>query len=328
VLEFKNPAYLFLLIPFAVLVFIYWYRKFNKQETAVEISSKKIVEGKSSLRALTYPYLPILRLLSILLLILALARPGKGVDYSSVNNLGIDIMVVLDTSASMMGEDFIPKNRLHVAKLVVNEFIKGRKTDRIGLVTFAGEAFLQCPLTVEHQMITQIIDDLDFAEPKYDGTAIGEALALAASRIETSKSKSKIILLLTDGVNNAGSIDPETASKMCADMSIKIYSVGIGTEGVVKMPSKGFFSSNYMRSHFDEKAIKKLSDITGGKFFRAKSSGVLWKNIQDIDRLEKSEYEVKIYHEFYDKFEYLLFAAMFLFFFEMLLRSLVYRKVP
>lgn len=328
--EFKNPVFLYLLIPFFLISFYYWYKKFNHKELAVSISSKKLVSGKKTIRSITYPYLPILRLLSVLILIVALARPGKGVDYTNVNNLGIDIMVVLDVSTSMMGEDFKPVNRLHVAKNVIKEFIDGRKTDRVGLVIFAADSYLQCPLTVEHNMIQDIVDDVDFDSVSEDGTAIGEALALASARMMESKAKSKIILLLTDGVNNRGSIDPETAAKVCAEMGVKIYSVGIGKEGRVPYPTGNtlFMKTQYLINQFDEKAIKKLSEITGGKFYRAKSSGVLWKNIKEIDRLEKSEYEVKIYHEFFDRFEIWLFVAMSIFFLEIILRSLVYRKVP
>jgi Ca-activated chloride channel family protein len=271
-----------------------------------------------------------LRFLALFVLILALARPGKGIDYTMVKTLGIDIMIVLDVSPSMMGEDFQPQNRLHVAKEVIKDFVSRRKSDRVGMVIFAGESYLQCPLTVEHSMINDIVDEIDFDSVNEDGTAIGEALTLAASRLMDSQAKSKLILLLTDGVNNRGSIDPETAAKACAEMGIKIYSVGIGKEGRVPYPTgnKIFFKKRWLTNQFDEKAIKQLSEISRGKFYRAQSSGVLWENIKDIDRLEKSEFEVKQYHEFYDRFEYFLYIVMGLFFLELSLRSLVYRKIP
>lgn len=329
-IEFKNPAFLWLLAPFAAMVFYYLWKRLYGRETAVAISSEKIIKKRDSIRVRTYRFLPALRFLSIFFLIIAMARPGKGIDYSSIKNLGIDIMITLDVSDSMMGEDFQPKNRLSVAKQVVKDFIEKRKSDRIGMVVFSGEAYLQCPLTLEHQMITDIIEDIDFKTVEEEGTAIGEALALTASRMMDSAAKSKIVLLLTDGVNNRGSIDPETASKMCAGLGIKVYTVGIGKEGRVPYPAgEGIFKfKRYLFNQFNEEGIKNISEVTGGKFYRATSSGVLWENIKDIDRLEKSEVEMREYHEFYDRFQIFLVLACALFFIEIILRSVFYRKIP
>jgi len=329
-LEFKNPLLLLLLAPYAALVLWYFYARVYRRDSAVALSSERVLTKRRSFRVATYRFLPALRFAAILLLLVAVARPGKGVHYTSVKNLGIDIVIALDVSGSMQGEDFQPKNRLAVAKQVVADFISKRKHDRIGMVVFAGEAYLQCPLTVEHAMLTDILQEVDFGTVATDGTAIGDALGLAASRMTDDKAKSRIILLLTDGMNNRGAIDPETAADACKEMGVKIYSVGIGKEGRVPYPGPGgvFFGQRFLMNHFDETVLREISEKTGGKFYRAQSSGVLWENIHDIDRLEKTEVEVKVYHEFHDRFQYLLAAAMALFFIEIILRSAVYRKIP
>lgn len=329
-IEFKNPFFLLLLLPLAGAVSWYFYAKLHRRGAAISLSSGNVIKKRESIRVRTYRYLPALRLLAVFFLVVALARPGRGISYSSVKNLGIDIMIVLDASDSMMGEDFQPKNRLEVARQVVKDFVDRRQSDRMGMVVFSGEAYLQCPLTVEHEMIKEITDEIDFKTVEEDGTAIGEALALAASRMMELKSRSRVILLLTDGMNNRGSIDPETAARTCAELGIKIYAVGIGKEGQVTYPAgAGFlFGKRTLMNHFDEAGLRKIADITGGKFYRATSGGVLWQNIRDIDRLEKTEVEAKLYHEFSDRFQYFLFLAMAFFFGEIVLRSVFFRKVP
>ena len=325
--EFKYPLALFLLIPYAAAVFVFFRMKINSRGAAISISSKAVLRTAATIKTRTYTYLPLLRFLSILSLIIALATPGRGITNSSVKNSGIDIMIVLDLSLSMQAEDFEPKNRLEVAKHVVTDFIKRRVNDRIGLVIFAGEAYLQCPLTVEHDALIELIDEINFDTISVDGTAIGDALALGASRMINDDSKSRIILLITDGVNNRGIIDVPTAAKACKEFGIKIYSIGIGQEGRVPYPG-GFFGKRYMYNTFDPSLLIEASNITGGKFYRAESSGVFWEGMSEIDALEKSVMNVKRYHRFYSKASNFLIAAMVFFFLEILLRSLVYRKIP
>jgi Ca-activated chloride channel homolog len=327
--EFKEPYVLFLLIPFALFTVLYWYKKWNKRESALPVSSAKLVRGKKNLRSILYPYVYILRFLAIFFVIIALARPGKGINFTDVKRYGIDIMIALDVSGSMRAEDFKP-NRLSVAKAALKSFIEKRPNDRIGLVIFAGDAYLQSPLTVEHEILFDIVDDIDFDSVSEDGTAIGDALALSASRMTDVNQKGKLIVLLTDGVNNRGLVDPQTAAKGCADMGIKIYSLGIGKEGRVPIPVQGLFgmTHQYMDNQFDEKAVSSLSEITGGRFFRAQDSGVFWENLQEIDRLEKTDFNVKQYHDFTDRFMIPLTFAFVFFILEILLRSLVFRKVP
>ncbi len=328
--DFKDPLYLLLLIPFAAMVVWYVYRRIGERGAAIAVSSSMVVGLRGSIRVATYRFLPVLRFASIFVLIVALARPGKSVDLTSIKNPGIDIMIALDVSDSMMGEDFEPDHRLGVARRVVKDFIARRSTDRLGLVVFSGDAYLHCPLTVDHAVVGELIDELDFDTVEEEGTAIGEAIALAASRMIGSPAKSRIILLLTDGMNNRGSIDPETAAELCAEAGIKVYPVGIGREGRVPYPAGGgiFSSRRFLVNHFDEKILRDVAEVTGGKFYRAESGGVLRENVRDIDRLEKSDIETRVYREFHDGFEYFLAAAMLLFFLEIMLRSVFYRKVP
>lgn len=310
--EFNSPVFLFLLIPYTVMIGFFLWKRVFKRGAVIAVSSESIIKKRYSFRVRTYRYLDIFRFLAIFCLIIAAARPGRGIRYSSVKSLGIDIMVALDVSGSMSADDFRP-NRLTVAKKVLRDFIARRKSDRIGLVVYAGEAYLQCPLTLEHNMLNDIIDEIDFRTVEVRGTAIGDAIALSSSRMMESKAVSKVILLITDGRSNVGIIDPETASKTAAELGLKIYSVGIGRGR--RMP-------------IDEKTLQEASKITGGKYYRARSSGVFWEKIKDIDRLEKSNVDLRVYHEFYGRSYIFIIIAVGLFFLEIFLRSAVYRKVP
>ncbi|MBN2159214.1 MAG: VWA domain-containing protein [Spirochaetes bacterium] len=328
-LEFKNAMFLLLLVPWAAMIFWFFFRRIYNREAAVAISSERVFRARESVRARTYRFLPALRFAAVLLLIIAMSRPGKGIHYSSIKNLGIDIMVAMDVSLSMLAEDFQPKNRLAVSKQVIGDFVGRRRADRIGMVVFAGEAYLQCPLTLEHRMINDIVNEVDFESVHVDGTAIGDAIALATARMMDSKARSRVILLVTDGMNNRGSIDPETAAKAAAEMGIKIYTVGIGKKGeAVPYPTGIPMMKQHVVIDLDDEMLKKVAETTGGRYYNATSSGVLWQNIKDIDRLEKSQVEIKQYHEFYDRFQWFLLAAAALFFAEIFLRSVFYRKVP
>lgn len=329
-MEFQNPLILWALLPLAFLALFFYRWHYYKLESVIAVSSKKLISEKKSLKGKLYPYVYILRFLAIGCLIVALARPGHGIDYSSLKTDGIDIMVVLDLSDSMSGEDFQPKNRLEVAKQVVADFVQRRVNDRVGLVVFAGEPYLQCPLTLEHQLVVDILSELNFQTVEGDGTAIGDALTLAADRMKESKAKSKMILLITDGVNNRGTVTPEIASTLCGQLGIKIYTVGIGKNGKVPYTiGDGFFKQHvYMDNQFDEKMLTLLADKSGGKSYRATETGVFWDNIKDIDQLEKTSLEVKKYYEFSDKFQLFLIIAAALFLLEIFLKSFLFRKIP
>lgn len=326
---FRYPLYLLLLIPFAAAAVWYFAGKMRSRGSAAAVSSRAIVRQSRSIRAVTYPYLPVLRAAAVLLLIIAAASPGKKITHTTIKKSGIDIMIALDVSTSMRAEDFQPENRLLVAKKVIADFISRREGDRIGLVIFAREAYLQCPLTVEHEIILEILNEVDFDSVTADGTAIGDAVALSSSRLIEKNSAGKMILLLTDGMNNSGSIDPETAADASAGLGIKIYPVGIGKEGRVPFPrGGGIFGPSYVINQFDETALRNIAEKTGGKFYRAQSSGVLWENMSEINSLERSPAEVKKYQEFISGASELLALAAAFFFLEIFLRSAVYRKVP
>lgn len=329
-LGFKYPLFLLLLIPLAVWIFFYVFRGAGRRTSAVAVSSSDIVKKRESVKTKTYPYIGYMRFISIFLLIIALAAPGKKTTYTSIKNQGLDIIIALDLSGTMMGEDFQPDNRLEVAKKVVSDFIGKRPNDRIGLVVFAGNAYLQSPLTVDHDIIQEIVGDLDFDSVDEDGTAIGDALALSASRMMDSKARGKMILLITDGMNNRGEIDPETAAKTCQELNIKVYAVGIGRDGRVPIanPAGPMFPRQYMMNQFNEESLKKVAETTGGVYFRAESTGVFSASMEQIDKLEKSESELKVYQQFDDRSGWILLAGVSLFFIEVLLRSLFYRKLP
>ncbi len=329
-LGFKYPFFLLFLIPFFIYLYFYIFKETGRKDSAIAVSSTDVLKKRENLKTKSYPYVGYIRFISLFFLIIALAAPGKKISYTSIKNQGIDIIVALDLSGSMRGEDFQPENRLEVAKKVVSDFISRRRNDRIGLVVFAGDAYLQSPLTVDHEIINEIIADLDFDSVSEDGTAIGDALALSASRMMESKAKGKMILLITDGMNNRGEIDPETAAKTCADLNIKIYTVGIGQDGKVPYPNPAgpMFPKQYLFNHFNEESLRKTAETTGGVYFRADSTGVFSATMDQIDKLEKSVSDLKVYHEFDDRSGWILITGITLFFIEVLLRSLYYRKLP
>jgi len=326
---FKYPYFLLLLIPLFIYIYLYVFRSMGRGRIALHTPSSDMIKKREGIKTKTYPYIIYLRFIAVFFLVIALAAPGKNITYTSIKSYGIDIMITLDLSGSMAGEDFKP-NRLEAAKSVVLDFINKRQNDRIGLVVFAGNAYLQSPLTVDHEIIKEIIGDLDFDSVDEDGTAIGDAIALAASRLTDSKAKSKLILLITDGVNNRGEIAPETAAEACAGMNIKIYTVGIGKDGLVEYPNPAglIFPKRRVMNQFNGESLEKISKITGGVYFRADSSGLFSASMEDIDKLEKSNAEVRVYNEFDDRSRWILIAGISLFLIEIILKSLFYRKLP
>ena len=250
------------------------------------------------LRATLAGALPWLRLVGLGLLIIALGRPQVPSGVREIGGSGIDIMLTLDISGSMQAEDFKPKNRFTVARDVLREFIKQAGANRLGLVIFSGKAFTQCPLTSDHNIVSQLLDRVHLGMIE-DGTALGMAIATAANRLQASKAKSKVIILLTDGVNNRGEIDPPTAAEAAAALGIKIYAVGVGREGGAPLPVPDpIFGTRYLRdengnlilSEIDEKTLKKVASLTGGQYFRATDAEALAKIYDQIDKMEKSEY--------------------------------------
>ena len=327
-ITFLHPHFLFLLI--MVPLFIAWYLwKQRDMQASMQISSlkgfsKAPVSKKIYLRHLIFA----LRMLTISLLIIILARPQSTNSIRNVTTEGIDIVMALDISSSMLAEDFKP-NRLEAAKEVAVQFISGRPDDKIGLVIFAAESFTQCPLTTDHKVLINLLKDIH-VNMLEDGTAIGMGLATAVARIKDSKAKSKVIILLTDGVNNRGEIAPATAAEIAKTFGVRVYTVGVGTVGMAPYPVQTVFGKQYqqMEVKIDEDLLQNIAKITGGKYFRATNKNKLKEIYQEIDKMEKTKIEVKEYTK--RKEEYMLFAAIagLLLLLEILLKNTVLKNLP
>jgi len=329
-IKFAQPYFLILLLVPAAYLFFFYAKKFLRPAPMGYSDLKLLANPKPTYKTLLYRALPIIKAIALALAIIAVARPRSTFGQKQVYTEGIDIMLVLDISGSMRAEDFKPDNRLAVSKQVIRNFINGRQGDRIGLVAFSRQAFTQCPLTTDYQLLLQFLDKVDFGMVE-DGTAIGLALATAANRLMTSDAKSKVIVLLTDGANNAGQIDPITAAKAIAALGIKVYTIGAGTEGMVDIPVMDpVFGKRYVRmqSDIDEDLLQKVAAMTGGQFFRAKNSEALKEIYDQISRMEKTKVEVKEYFEFNELYAGFLALGLLLFAGEVVLGSVLYRSLP
>lgn len=322
-IEYANPLYfLFLaLIPALAL----WYWKFGKnQEGTIQFSSTKLLGNhfkKFGRRRTTL--IQTIFMFMLTLAILGLARPRLVDTLEETKIEVVDIILVLDISSSMLAEDFKP-NRLEAVKTTAKTFIENRKGDRIGLLVFAGETFIQCPLTIDTDVLTNLLKDVTVAEQEYDGTAIGMAIANATNRLRNSDAKSKVMILLSDGSNNAGELDPMTAAEMASEFDIKIYTIGAGTnQSVTYIPNRG-----YIRNEVDEETLKAIAKQTNGQYFRANNISRLKQIYDEIDQLERSEIDVKTYTRYKDLYGWLLIpAAIFGLWYEALNRSVFRRKM-
>jgi Ca-activated chloride channel family protein len=324
----KQFFWLFLLLP----VMIAWYLiKLKKQEAEFNFSSfQNLGTIKSSFKASLRHVVFVFRLCVVSLLILVLARPQSRSSWKDVKTEGIDIMLAIDVSYSMLAKDFKP-NRLEAAKEVAKEFIDARPNDRIGLVIFGGEAFTQCPLTTDHTIIKNLFSDIN-AGTVGQGTAIGLGLADAVSRVKESKAKSKIVILLSDGVNNVGEIAPLTAGDIAKTFGVRVYTIGVGTKGKALTPvsifPNGQMEYEYVDVDLDENTMTKIADETGGKYFRATDNESLRSVYKEIDRLEKSIISEKSFSNKSEHFlPFALAAALFLLL-EFVLRKTVIRSLP
>lgn len=271
----------------------------------------------------------ILRLLVLSLLIFAFARPQSGMKGEEVITQGIDIILVMDVSSSMLAEDIKP-NRVEATKQVAAEFIKGRNNDRIGMVVFSGQAFTQCPLTIDYGILLNFLDQIKVGMIE-DGTALGMGLATGVNRLRNSEAKSKVIVLLTDGRNNRGEIDPITAAQTAQAFDIKVYTIGAGTRGSALYPvNDPFFGKRYvpMQVDVDEETLRKIASLTKGQYFRATDRQSLEKIYREIDTMEKTKIKVKEYTRYSELFFYFLGAALFLLFGEIVLANTRFRKIP
>lgn len=325
--DFTQNEFLWLLLLVPVLVL--WYViKLKKQTAQLSISS---VQGfqKNSIWSTLKHLLFGLRMLAVALVVLALARP-QTVDVSSKTKTtrGIDIVMAIDVSASMLAKDLKP-NRLEALKNVAGDFIKGRPNDRIGLVEYAGESYTKTPITSDKGIVLQSLKTIKYNTVITGGTAIGMGLATAVNRIKDSKAKSKIIILLTDGVNNAGFIDPQTASELAVEYGIKTYTIGLGTNGMALSPiaiRNGVFQYGKIQVEIDEELLKEIAEVTSGKYFRATNNRKLKEIYKEIDKLEKTEVEEFKFYNYEEKFRPLIWFALGLLLFEFLLRFTIFRS--
>lgn len=317
-----------LLIAF-MLFFQVWKR--NKKTSAIKYSDIRLVKRASRSNKQKFRFvLTLLRVLAIALFIIAFARPRAGTEYKETSSDGVDIILAIDVSSSMQAEDFKPHNRLHVAKEEMKKFVSRRLNDRIGLVVFARYSFTQCPLTTDYSVLLNFIDMVDFGIVE-DGTAIGMALANSVNRLRESTAKSKVVILLTDGDNNAGEIDPITAATIAEAMDIKVYTIGAGKSGNAMYPYQDkLFGKRYVYqpTKIDETTLKAIAEKTGGKYFRAKSEEELEEIYTLIDKLEKTEVKTSSHVEYVELFQYFLYIGLFLLILEMFLAHTILRKLP
>lgn len=320
-----KPLFLILL----PLPFIIYYLK-KKFKISYKISTKKII-GKfpETLKNKIFKIMPYIWILSMVLIVITLAEPSKKKEYEEIITYGVDIILILDCSGSMLSEDFKPKNRLNVAKEVVKSFIEGRKNDRIGLVVFSADAITQCPLTTDYNVLLSLLEKVEIGMIE-DGTAIGNALSLSVARLKNSKAKSKVIILLTDGQNNRGEISPLTAMEIAKTFGIKVYTIGVGTKGYAMMPYEDpIFGKRYVQVpvNIDEELLQKIANETGAKYFRATDPEKLKEIYKSIDQMEKSEVKTKKETIYKTKYIYTLLPSFVIFLIYLFL-SITLRVLP
>jgi len=331
--EIVIPALIVFVLGAAVIALMVYYQLTRKKvrSASIKYSDLKIVKrsartGRSRFRFI----LTALRISAVAMFIVAFARPQAGTENREVSSEGIDIMLVLDISGSMKAEDFKPQNRLYVAKEEIKRFVSKRISDRLGLVVFSASSFTQCPLTLDYGVLLTFLDQVKFGMVK-DGTAIGMALANSINRLRESPSKSKVVVLLTDGVNNAGEIDPLTAAGIAKTMGVKIYTIGVGKPGNAMYPvDDPIFGKRYvyMPNEIDEEVLTEIAAKTGGKYFRARSKSELSEIYDEIDQMEKTEIKVKEYVQYRELFILFVYFGLGLLILEIILSQTIFRKIP
>ena len=327
-MTFANK-YIFLLLALVVVYIIWYIRKHNNIEPSVRVSdtSPYAAVGKTWREWLVHvPF--VLRVVTLTMIVIVLARPQSSDNWQNTEIEGIDIMMTIDVSTSMLSEDLKP-NRLEAAKDVAAQFINGRPNDNIGLTIFAGESFTQCPLTVDHEVLLNLFKNVQCGLVE-DGTAIGLGIANAVTRLKDSKAKSKVIILLTDGTNNAGAVSPLTAAAIAKQFGIRIYTIGVGTNGEAPYPFQTAMGIRYQNIpvEIDEQVLREIASTAGGEYFRATSNSKLKEVYEEIDKLEKTKLNVKQYSKRQEEYQWFALAAFLCILLEVLLRNSVLKKIP
>ena len=326
---FKNPEFLWLLILLPVIAYMLYKFKFVRLNN-FKFSNLESFDFKT-LKSKLYPLINIFRIITLLLVIVALARPQEISNSTRTKtSSGIDIVIAVDISSSMLAQDLKP-NRLEALKTVASQFINDRINDRIGLVIYAGESYTKTPVTSDKDVVIKSLSDITFDGVIEDGTAIGMGLATSVNRLKESKAKSKVIILLTDGVNNSGFIDPSTAADLAANFEIKTYTIGLGTNGNARAPvalnPNGSFRFGMTKVEIDEELLKNVANKTGGLYFRATDNKKLEEIYNEINKLEKTEVEEIKYSDSEEKYRLLIIAAIGLIFVELILKYTVFRSI-
>lgn len=330
-IEFSNPWFFVLLLPLVLLAFYRLRSRLAEKESYIAYSDITLVKGiKRSWKSYLRKAFFWLQLFALACFIIALAGPRSGAYYREVEMSGVDIMLTLDISSSMSSLDFKPKNRLEVAKQVVERFISERPNDRLGLVIFSSGAFTQCPLTLDHDLLKELLKKVKMGLIE-DGTAIGNALAVSVSRLKDSEAKSKVIILLTDGMNNRGEIAPLDAAKLAADNKIKVYTIGAGRMGTAQMPvDDPVYGKRLVEVEvkIDEETLKNIASITGGEYFRAKNTEALEKIYSKINMLEKTVMKPRVYVDYEPEYRFPMMIGLFLIALTVFLDLFIVTKTP
>ena len=326
-MTFANPEYLFLLL--LLLPIVGWYiYELRKSDASVQVSDTRVLAAQPKSIRIWLLHVPfVLRIAVITLISIALARPQLTNKWSSQSTEGIDIMMALDISGTMLAEDLRP-NRLEAAKKVASDFVIARPKDQIGLVVFAGESFTQCPLTTDHAVLVNLFKSVEYGMVE-DGTAIGLGLANAVNRMKDSETKSKVIILLTDGSNNRGDIDPQTAAEIAKTYGIRVYTIGVGSYGQARVPVQTPIGKQYitMDNEFDETTLRSIAETTGGQYFRAKDNTSLKAIYDQIDQMEKTKLRVREFSKHTENFMPFLYAALICLLLELIIRYFVLRTI-
>ncbi|MCB2196186.1 MAG: VWA domain-containing protein [Bacteroidetes bacterium] len=327
-MTFANPNLLYLLL-LIVPVVVWYVLKFKKTHASIQVSTikgigKDHITYKHILRHVVFGF----KVIAIALIIIAIARPQSTLSWKNQESEGIDIVLALDVSSSMLARDFEP-DRLEAAKDLAIQFIAGRRNDRIGLVVFSGESFTQCPLTTDHSVLINLFRDIKSGMIE-DGTAIGMGLATSVNRLKDSDAKSKVVILLTDGVNNQGAIAPATAAELAQTFGIRVYTIGVGTQGTAPYPFQTPFGTQLRNVpvEIDEETLQQIADDTGGEYFRATDNEKLRQIYEQIDQLEKSKIEVKEFSQKDEEFFIFVLIAGLLLLTDIILRNTLLRQIP